>query len=108
MLSLMKSTACIINTARAGLIDEKALYEVLANKRIAGAMLDVFEQEPPGKDNPLVKLDNVTLTPHMAGGSNDAFFNSPKILAAEIAKALKGIMPRFIINQEVWEAGKWI
>jgi D-3-phosphoglycerate dehydrogenase len=108
MLALMKPTAYIINTARAGLIDEAALYETLKNKKIAGAVLDVFEKEPPGKEYPLVTLDNVTLTPHMAGGSNDAFYNSPKKLAVEIQHALQGAMPRFIINKEVWEAERWI
>ncbi|MDR0718039.1 MAG: 2-hydroxyacid dehydrogenase [Treponema sp.] len=107
MLALMKPTAYIINTARAGLVDETALYEALKNKKIAGAMLDVFEKEPPGADYPLVTLDNVTLTPHMAGGSNDAFFNSPKKLAAEIEKALKGEMPRSLVNTEIWEERKW-
>jgi D-3-phosphoglycerate dehydrogenase len=107
MLSLMKPTAYIINTARAALIDEAALYEALKNRRIAGAMLDVFEKEPPGKDYPLVTLDNVSLTPHMAGGSNDAFYNSPGKLAADIAKALKGEMPRSLINKEIWEARTW-
>jgi D-3-phosphoglycerate dehydrogenase len=106
MLALMKPTAYIINTARAGLIDEAALCDALKNKKIAGAMLDVFEKEPPGKDYPLVTLDNVTLTPHMAGGSNDAFYNSPKKLAVEIQNVLKGLRPRFIIN--TWEAEKWI
>jgi D-3-phosphoglycerate dehydrogenase len=108
MLALMKPGAYIINTARAGLIDEAALYETLKNRKIAGALLDVFEKEPPGKEYPLVTLDNVTLTPHMAGGSNDAFYNSPKKLAVEIRNALKGVMPRFIINKEVWEAERWI
>jgi D-3-phosphoglycerate dehydrogenase len=108
MLSLMKPTAYIINTARAGLIDEDALYKALKNKKIAGAVLDVFETEPPGKEYPLVILENVTLTPHMAGGSNDAFYNSPKKLALEIQNVLKGIMSRFVINKEAWEAKRWI
>jgi D-3-phosphoglycerate dehydrogenase len=106
MLALMKPTAYIINTARAGLVDEAALYEALKNRKITGAMLDVFEKEPPGND-PLVSLDNVTMTPHMAGGSSDAFYNSPKRLAMEIAKALKGEIPRFLVNKEVWEKRKW-
>lgn len=89
LISLMKITAYVINTSRAGLIDEAALCEALKSKKIAGAFLDVFEDEPPGLDHPLVKLENVTLTPHMAGGSNDAFLNSPVKLAAEINKHLR-------------------
>lgn len=79
-LALMKPTAYLINTSRAGLIDEAALIEALRAKKIAGAALDVYEHEPPQPDDPLLALDNVTLTPHMAGGSNDAFFNTPILL----------------------------
>lgn len=79
-LALMKPTAYLINTSRAGLIDEAALVKALRAKKIAGAALDVYEHEPPQPDDPLLALDNVTLTPHMAGGSNDAFFNTPILL----------------------------
>lgn len=81
MLTMMKPTAYIINTARSGLIDEQALYKVLKNNQICGAALDVFDEEPPTKDYPLVTLDNVTITPHLAGGTVDAFTNSPVLLA---------------------------
>jgi len=90
MLRLMKPNAYLINTSRAGLVDEPALVAALREKRLAGAFLDVFEEEPPSLQNPLVQLENVTLTPHMAGGSNDAFLNSPVKLAAELHKFLRG------------------
>lgn len=86
MLALMKPTAYLINTARSGLVDEDALCEVLKNHRIAGAALDVFEQEPPGKDYKLVTLDNVTIAPHLAGGTRDAFSYSPVLLLNEMKK----------------------
>ena len=64
--AMMKPTAYLINVSRGGVIDEKALYEALRGKVIAGAALDVFEKEPTPKDNPLLRLDNVILTPHSA------------------------------------------
>lgn len=98
-LSLMKPTAYIINTSRSGLIDEKALFEVLKNGKIAGAALDVFDMEPPSIDYPLVTLPNVTLTPHMAGGSKDAFLNTPKLLAEGFVKHLNGEFTKFLLNK---------
>src|SRR5262249_17294035 len=66
-LARMKSTAFLINTAHCGLVQEADLYEALKCRTIAGAALDVFEQEPPIKDSPLLKLPNVVLAPHAAG-----------------------------------------
>ncbi len=100
LIGTMKKTAYLINTSRSALVDEKALYAALEAKRIAGAALDVFDLEPPGADYPLVRLPNVTVTPHMAGGSNDAFYNCPKLLAAELAKFLSGGEPRAVVNRE--------
>lgn len=88
LLSLMKPTSYFINTARSGLVDEDALCEVLKAQKIAGAALDVFEVEPPGKDYKMVTLDNVTITPHLAGGTRDAFTQSPKLLSEELEKVL--------------------
>lgn len=68
---LMKPTAYLINTARAGLIDEQALIDALKEHRIAGAGLDVFHEEPLPEDSPLLSMDNVTLTPHLAGTCTD-------------------------------------
>lgn len=103
MLNKMKPTAYLINTSRAGLVDEQALYEILRDKKITGAALDVFMVEPPGKDYPLVTLNNVTITPHMAGGSKDAFLNSPKKLAAEMEKLWSKQSSRFLVNKEIFE-----
>lgn len=69
----MSKHAYLINTARADLIDQEALLDALQNKKIAGAALDVHYEEPLGTDNPFLKLDNVTLTPHLAGTSSDEF-----------------------------------
>jgi D-3-phosphoglycerate dehydrogenase len=70
-IAMMKKSARIINCARGGLIDEAALYEALKNGQIAGAALDVFEQEPP-KDSPLLELDNITFTPHLGASTHEA------------------------------------
>ena len=88
MLSLMKPTAYLINTARSGLVDEEALYRCLKDRKIMGAALDVFDLEPPGKDYPLVTLDNITITPHLAGGTRDAFSHSPVLLLEELKEVL--------------------
>lgn len=66
MLSRMKDTSVIVNTSRGNIIDEQALYEVLAENKIGGAALDVFAQEPLPLDSPLLKLDNIVLTPHVS------------------------------------------
>jgi D-3-phosphoglycerate dehydrogenase len=99
--SVMKPTAYFINTARAGLVDEEALYQALKSGQIAGAAIDVFEKEPPGKDHPLVTLENITITPHMAGGSVDAFYNSPKRLVADMVHLFGDQSKiRFLVNRE--------
>ncbi len=98
MISRMKPTAYIINTSRSGLIDEQALYEALRDHRIGGAFLDVFDHEPPMADDPLLSVDNATFTPHMAGGSNDAFINTPKLLAEALIEDLSGRKTRFLIQ----------
>ncbi len=85
---LMKETAYFINCARAGLVDEEALVDALKNKTIGGAGLDVFNEEPLGEDSPFLKLDNVTITPHVAGTSVDTFGNSVEI----IKEILEGIL----------------
>jgi D-3-phosphoglycerate dehydrogenase len=103
MLNLMKPTAYLINTARSGLVDEKALYKVLQSKRIMGAAIDVFDEEPPHKNYPLITLDNTTVTPHLAGGTRDAFTGSPRILASEMIKLIDGTYSRFILNSEVYQ-----
>ncbi|MBC5689518.1 2-hydroxyacid dehydrogenase [Mediterraneibacter sp. NSJ-55] len=71
--ALMKPGSYLINTARAGLVDEEAMMDALINKKIAGAGLDVFHQEPLEADNPLLKMDNVTITGHLAGHCADIF-----------------------------------
>ena len=98
-LNMMRKDSYLINTARSGLVDEKALYNALKDNRILGAALDVFDKEPVGADYPLISLANVTVTPHLAGGSTDAFTNSPKILAKEMLEDIESKNSRFIVNK---------
>jgi phosphoglycerate dehydrogenase-like enzyme len=72
--AMMKPTAVLLNTSRGGTVDEEALIEALREKRIAGAGLDVYHDEPVSPDNPLLKLDNVVVTPHIGGHSYEAWF----------------------------------
>lgn len=102
-LAAMKPTAYLINTARAGLIDEKALITALGEGRIAGAGLDVFLDEPLKPESPFLTLDNVTLSTHIAGTTKEALTRSPEILMEDINKLLSGQNPRFVINKEVLE-----
>ena len=88
--SLMKPTAYLINTARAGLVDTAALVKALQAKSIGGAAIDVFDEEPLAQDSPLLTLDNVTLTPHIAGTSCDTMRNSVDICFEDIKNYLLG------------------
>ena len=92
-LSLMKRTAVLINTTRGFVVDEKALYDALVNKRIAGAGLDVFEDEPLKPGNPLLRLENVVATPHSASNTPEArsrAFSSCAQIILDYAAAVKG------------------
>jgi D-3-phosphoglycerate dehydrogenase len=100
-IALMKPTAILVNTARAGLVDEEALLDALENKRIGGAALDVFGVEPLPAGHPFLKLDNVTLTSHLAGTTVDALTRSPYLLCEEIRDFLKTGRSSEVVNPEV-------
>jgi D-3-phosphoglycerate dehydrogenase len=93
-LSLMKPTAIVVNTARGGLIETPALQQALASKRIAGAALDVFEQEPLPPDDALRGLSNVILTPHAAWYSTRSAEQLQALAADEVDRHLAGRPPR--------------
>lgn len=100
MISKMKPTACIINCARGGTVDEKALYTALKNGKIAGAGLDVYEQEPP-KDSPLLQLDNIMLTPHIGANTKEGQIRAGTVCAEQILKVLDGKEPDFCVNKHL-------
>jgi D-3-phosphoglycerate dehydrogenase / 2-oxoglutarate reductase len=101
--ALMKPSAIFVNTGRGKVVDEPALIRALQAGKIAGAGLDVLEDEPPDPNNPLLKMPNVTVTPHMASYSNEANVARRRRVGEEIAAALTGKRPRNVVNKSVLE-----
>jgi D-3-phosphoglycerate dehydrogenase / 2-oxoglutarate reductase len=97
-LALMKPTAYLINAARGKVVEQAALVEALRARRIAGAGLDVFEREPIDKDNPLLALDNVLLTPHVASSTAEALVGM-SLVAEDIVAVLQGRRPEHPVNR---------
>lgn len=99
-LGLMKPTALLINTARGEIVDEPALLDALKGGAIAGAGLDTFSPEPPSPDNPLWQLDNVVLSPHIGGVTEEARREVSLITCANVIALLNGeaIEPRFVVR----------
>ena len=85
----MKPSAYFINTARAGLVDHRALITALREKRIGGAALDVYDLEPLPPSSPMLKLDNITLTSHLAGVTQDTYRLSMELLYKNLADFLE-------------------
>jgi len=98
---MMKPSAHIVNTARAGLIDTDALIWALSNGIIAGAGIDVYDKEPPVPDFELLKLDNVILTPHLGWCSVEAGWDIREKIVGDILRFREGKPPRFVVNPEV-------
>lgn len=98
-LGLMKKTAYLINTCRGPVVDEPALYEALSNGTIAGAGLDVFDQEPPPAGNPLFGLDNVILTPHFAGPTWDNQYGRFRNGFDNVQRVARGEKPLWVIPE---------
>ena len=99
---LMKPTAYFINTARGGLMDYEALIDALKERRIAGAALDVFDSEPLDEASPLRTLDNVILTPHIGGQTEDAIPLAPRLLMKEVDKILiTGVTERIVNFKDI-------
>jgi D-3-phosphoglycerate dehydrogenase len=106
-LSLMKSDAILINASRGGVVNETALIKALEDNRIAGAGLDVFSEEPVPGDNPLLKLENVILTPHTAALTRECVTRMATEAAACVLDVFAGREPQNVANREVLESGRW-
>jgi len=99
MIGKMKPSAYLINCARGGTVDEKALYNALKNGKIAGAALDVYEKEPPEK-SPLFELDNVVMTPHIGANTKEGQIKAGTICAEQMNKVLAGKKPDYCVNKK--------
>jgi len=100
-LKLMKKTAYLVNNSRGPVVDEKALYKALKEGWIAGAGLDVFEQEPTPTNNPLLTLDNVVAAPHISSASHETRSKMAKMVAENLTAFFEGKKPPNLVNQEV-------
>ncbi len=100
-LGLMKRGAIYINTSRGGVQEERALFEALTRGQLGAAGIDVFEEEPCGIDNPLLNLDNVVLSTHMAGVTREATARASVQVTSEMLRVLRGETPNVLVNPEV-------
>lgn len=106
-LALMKPTAYLINTARGPIVDQKALTEALEERRIAGAGLDVLEEEPPQADDPILELDNVILAPHALCWTDQCFAGNGAADVRAVIDVQHGREPRGVVNREVLASDLW-
>jgi D-3-phosphoglycerate dehydrogenase len=101
-LALMKPSAILVNTSRGAVVDERALVAALRAGAIAGAALDVFDPEPPTRDNPLFGLPNTLVTPHIGGVTEEGLAALAQSIASELVKALHGERPAHLVAPDIW------
>lgn len=106
-IALMKPAAYLINTARGPIVDQKALTRALQERRIAGAGLDVLEQEPPDPNDPILKLDNVILAPHALCWTDQCFAGNGAADVKAVLDVQHGREPRGVVNREVLQSETW-
>jgi phosphoglycerate dehydrogenase-like enzyme len=101
-LALCKPDAVLVNASRGGVVDESALAAALQSGRLAGAAIDVYDPEPPARENPLFALPNVLVTPHIAGVTIDSVAKLCSATATDVIAGLRGIRPPHLVNPEAW------
>jgi D-3-phosphoglycerate dehydrogenase len=105
-ISMMKPRAFIINTARGGIVDSRALVKALRAKRIAGAALDTFEEEPPRRRNALFRLENAIVTPHIAAFTQESLEKVSATVAEGVASALRNERPKYVFNESIYQTSQ--
>ncbi len=98
--AMMRKGVYIINNARAAIVDEESLREAIYSGKVAGAALDVFHQEPIKIDDPFLKMDNIVVTPHIAGAGLEVVYRHSDMICDDLLALLNGQMPKAIINPE--------
>lgn len=101
-LALMKPGAIYVNTSRGGVQEERALFEALVRGRLGAAGIDVFEEEPTPADNPLLNLENVVVSSHVAGVTREATRQAATQVCGEMLRVVRGERPEVLVNPEVW------
>ncbi len=107
-IALMKPSAFLINTSRGGTVDQEALVEALREGRIAGAGLDVLDPEPPPKNDPILTVDNVILTPHALCWTDQCFAGNGAGTVQAALDVKAGRAPATVVNREVLESPQWL
>ena len=101
-ISSMKPTAYLVNTAGVAIVDREAIVRALKERHIAGAAFDVYKTWPVQPDNPLLKLDNVILTPHIGGSTDETVERHSQMIADDIERFLRGERPKNLLNPQAW------
>lgn len=102
-IGMMKPGAILVNTSRGALVDDAALSEAIRSGHLAGAGIDVMEPEPPHPDNPLLALEQVLITPHIAAHTEDSMRRMAVTAVEQVLMALEGKRPTMAINPEIWD-----
>jgi D-3-phosphoglycerate dehydrogenase len=102
-IASMKPTSYLVNTAGAAIVDQDAIVKSLKEGHITGAAFDVYDTWPVQPDNPLLKLDNVILTPHMGGATDETILRYSLMIAEDIERFLRGERPKNLLNPQAWD-----